>query len=320
MARDYTLRDNNRRNIEFNDVHPVSEVLPSHFIESNPKLVSFLENYYQYEDSDGSASALLHDIIKSRDITATDDSLLDELEDELLLGASYFQGFQNKRAAAKFSNTLYRSKGTQFSIEQFFRMFFGESPVVRYTKQDVFTIGEDNIGFESQKFITNDKLYQTFALLIKIGIPTDVWRDVYKLFVHPAGMYFAGQVLIESSTESFIATSMPDAIRSAVKPTAQGEATMSIGAFTDLTGIIADSDGAPGYHRIGTDQFKYFDSDTSAAVFRTGGEDILELIGPNSPTMDDVADSDGATLMDQDIRLFNTLDKVDYRWYDSDSA
>lgn len=320
MPRDYTLKDNNRRNIEFNDVHPVGDVLPSYFAEVHPKLISFLEAYYQYEDSDGSSARLVHDIIKSRDITATDESLLDELEDELLLGASYFNGFPNKRAAAKFSNTLYRSKGTQFSIEQFFRMFFGEAPVVRYTKQDVFRVGEDNIGFESQKFITNDRLYQTFALLIKIGIPISVWRDVYKLFVHPAGMYFAGQVLIESTVENFIPTAMPDFVPAILNPVVQGEATMAMGAFTDLTGIIADSDGAPGYHRIGTDQFKYFDSDTTAAVFRSGGEDILELIGPNSPTMDDQADSDTATLMDQDVRLFDTFDEVQYVWLDSDSA
>jgi hypothetical protein len=320
MARDYTLKDNNRRNIEFNDVHYVENALPSYFAESHPKLISFLNSYYQFEDSDGQASALIHDVMKARDITATPDSLLDELEDELLLGSSYFQGFTNKRAAAKFSNTLYRSKGTQYSIEQFFRMFFNTAPVVRYTKEDRFIVGESNVGFESQKFITDDKLYQTFALLIRIGIPISQWREVYKLFVHPAGMYFAGQVLIESFEDPFIPTEMPDFIKSTDNPTVQGEATMGMQAFADLTGIIVDSDGAPGYHRLDTTQFKYYDSDTTAAVFRTGGEGIIDLIGPNSPTFDDSADSDGATLFDQSVNLFDTFDEVKYVWYDSDSA
>lgn len=320
MSRDYTTRDNNRRNIEFNDVHLVEKALPSYFAEAHPKLISFLKTYYDFVDSDGAPDALVHDVIQVRDITATDDSLLDELEDELLLGSSYFQGFTNKRAAAKFSNTLYRSKGTQYSIEQFFRMFFNTAPVVRYTKQDRLIVGEDNIGFEAQKFITDDKLYQTFAILIKIGIPVSVWREVYKLFVHPAGMYFAGQVLIESSVESTIPTLMPNFTKSVNNPTVQGEASMGMQAFADLTGIIQDSDGAPGYHRIGLTQFKYYDSDLTASIFRTGGEDLLQLLGPNSPTMDDSADSDGATLFDQDVTLFDTMDEVEYVWYDSDSA
>lgn len=324
MSRDYTTRDNNRRNIEFNDVHLVEKALPSYFAEAHPKLISFLKAYYDFADSDGAPDALVHDVIQARDIQATDDSLLDELEDELLLGSSYFQGFTNKRAAAKFSNTLYRSKGTQYSIEQFFRMFFNTAPVIRYTKQDRLIVGEDNIGFEAQKFITDDKLYQTFAILIKIGIPVSVWREVYKLFVHPAGMYFAGQVLIESSVESTVPALMPDFVKSVLNPTVQGETAMGMQAFGDLTQIVPDSDGAPGYHRIGTTQIKDFvmddDSDITAALFRTGGEDIITLLGPNSPTMDDSADSDGATLFDQGVTLFDTMDEVEYVWYDSDSA
>ena len=109
----------------------------SSFRESYPKLINLLDQYYEFEDSDASPSRLLNDLFRSRDITQTDAELLKYIEDELLLGQSYFEGFQDKRAVpAKYSNTLYRSKGTKYSIQQFFRTFFGIDPEIIYTKEE----------------------------------------------------------------------------------------------------------------------------------------------------------------------------------------
>ena len=126
---------------------------------------------------------------------------------------------------------------TQYSAPQsvqFFRMFFETDPVVEYTKErrlmigpgpDSDKLGEDGIiGFEAQRFITNNKLYQTFAIAIRIGIPVSLWRDVYKLFVHPAGMYFEGEVLIETFNSPFIPGNMPNFEPAPVDITIQSEA------------------------------------------------------------------------------------------------
>ena len=186
-ALDITLQDLDRRDIDTPD-YKVKEVLPQFFRESYPKLINLLDQYYEFEDSDASPSRLLNDLFRSRDITQTDAELLKYIEDELLLGQSYFEGFQDKRAFAKYSNTLYRSKGTKYSIQQFFRTFFGIDPEIIYTKKNVFKVGETDsfIGDQSQRFLTNDKLYQTFAILIKAEKPFSEWKDTYKLFAHPS--------------------------------------------------------------------------------------------------------------------------------------
>ena len=154
MARDYTLKDNFRRDYTFTDKHQVEDVLPDYFKSEYPKLIKLLEYYNQFEDSDQSPGRLVHDIFLSRDISSTDEALLSFIEDELLLGQSYFEGFQNKRAAAKYSSNLYRSKGTLYSIQQFFRSFFGITPEVRYTKEDRFMVGvnDSRIGPESVSY------------------------------------------------------------------------------------------------------------------------------------------------------------------------
>ena len=325
MPRDYTLKDNFRRDYRFTDHHSVDQVLPDYFKADYPKLIKLLEAYNQFEDSDQSPARLVHDVIISRDITANDLSLLSFIEDELLLGQSYFEGFDNKRSAAKYSNTLYRSKGTLYSIQQFFRTFFGVTPDVRYTKEDRFMVGEDDsrIGFDSQKFLTDDKLYQVFAILIKADIPVETWREAYKLFVHPAGMYFGGQVLLEA-TGSINFDLMPDFVKTNTDIVIQGEA--SLGAAlqsTDLTGEV-DSDGRGTYGklRIGLPEAIEAIQDISLAEIDRNYDTIRELISTTSPTMDeDSAGTDGRVQrFSQDRAVFDTMDEVKYTYYDSDSA
>tara|TARA_R110000868_G_scaffold380_5_gene2897 strand:- start:1605 stop:2585 length:981 start_codon:yes stop_codon:yes gene_type:complete len=326
MSKDYTLKDNFRRDYSFTDNHQIEQVLPDYFKTEYPNLIKLLEYYYQFEDSDQAPSRLIHDIITNRDITAVDLTLLSFIEDELLLGQSYFEGFVNKRAAAKYSNTLYRSKGTLYSIEQFFRTFFGVTPDVRYTKEDRFMVGVDTsrIGSESQKFLTDDKLYQVFAILIKTNIPIQTWREAYKLFVHPAGMYFGGQVLLEGIGNIGFAQLMPDYIRSVDYPVVQGVATLTqVLTTTDLTGIV-DSDGRGVYGKLRIDlasTVKAYQNIPLEEIDRYY-DTIAEFIGTNSPTMDEDSVVGDARVARFDMARieFDTMDEVKYTWYDSDSA
>ena len=204
---DDTLRDDNRRELAFATGRDVEKVLPEHFKTEYPKLVSFLKEYFHFEDSDGSPSRLVNDLFYARDINQVDESLLSYIEDELLLGQAYFEGFLDKRTAAKFSHNLYSTKGTKFSIQQFFRMFYGIDVEVDYTKKDVFTVGSSEIGAESIKFLTNNELYQTFAIRIISELSQKDWERPYKLFVHPAGMFVGSEVRLENT--GLLGTSSP---------------------------------------------------------------------------------------------------------------
>lgn len=321
MADDYTLKDDNRRNIRYTDNHSVVDVLPQHFVEQYPKLVALLQYYYEHEDSEDSPARLIHDIIINKDITAVDQSLLSYIEDELLLGQSYFEGFQNKRAAAQYSNTLYRSKGTLYSIQQFFRTFFGTTPDVRYTKEDRIIVGESLIGYESQRYITDDKLYQTYAIQIKADIPISEWRDAYKLFVHPAGMYIGGEVQLVGST-SLALDAMPDYVKPLnLNPVVSGTASMGMVAYDDVTGIVQYLDSADDL-RIDLPTTIETYQNLELGVIDRYYDGVRELIGTNSPTFDE--DSAGTDYhvarFDMNESLFDTFDEVKYVWYSADSA
>ena len=179
----------------------VDLILPEHFAASYPKFLQILEAYYEFQEEE-KATELLHHIFSTRDITETDITLLSYIEDELLLGDAYFESFATgdaqKRAAANFSNTLFRSKGTKFAIQWFFRSFFNLDAEIVETQNQVFKLNEpaSAIGSNSLKFLTDDKLYQTFAYLVRCSIPISEWNELFKLFVHPAGMYLGGELLI----------------------------------------------------------------------------------------------------------------------------
>jgi hypothetical protein len=189
----------------------VENVLPEHFASLYPKFISLLEKYYDFQDEYKSTELLQH-LFAARDINETDITLLTFIEDELLLGEEYFKGFGKNetelRAAANFSNILFRAKGTKFAIEWFFRSFYGEDVEVLYPKENIFKVSdlESQLGPNSLRYLTDDKLYQTFAVLIRVGIPISKWKEVFKLFVHPAGMYLGGEVFIQDDVNPNIVT------------------------------------------------------------------------------------------------------------------
>ena len=297
---DDTLRDDGRREISQITGREVNKVIPEHFKTDYPKLVSFLEQYYHFEDSDGSPSRLVNDLFYTRDINQVDESLLSYIEDELLLGQSYFEGFTDKRTAAKFSNNLYRAKGTKFSIEQFFRMFFEVDIDLEYTKEQVFKIGEaeSEIGAESQKFITNAELFQQFALRITSELPFKKWQRPYKLFVHPAGMFIGSAVRLEGIVDNPLSApiSLVDSDLGqidVVGATAFGfdEVTQFLPEITGIARDSGDSDGI--FKRV------IIDDSFFTSLQNTSLEDIQKQYSTlraaelrTSPTFD--ADSNGA--------------------------
>ena len=290
--------DKNRRHINLRTAK-IQGVLPEYFAASYPKFIALLESYYDFLNVNDSTELLTH-LFSTRDVNETDITLLSFIEDELLLGEAYFQGFSKPnatpeeretqlRAAANFSSIMFRSKGTRFAIEWFFRSFYGLDSEVIYPKENIFKIGntESQIGPNSLRYLTDDKLYQTFALLVRVGIPISQWKEIFKTFAHPAGMYLAGEVLIDGEATSTASVMMQD---SAVTDRPTPEYSMSISpSSTAFEGTAFD------FTLIGSDV-----PDNTSALFyyishiSTSDSDFLITPpGELSPEYFDINDSAG---------------------------
>ena len=285
----YLKLDKNRRNIQIPQSR-VGEVLPSYFEADNPKLITLLEKYYDFLDSDGKQgfSSSIREIALNRDAEQNSIKALDELVKEIGNGLTSAAFFDEPRLMAKLLGQFYRVKGTLTSVEGFFRGFFGEEVAVEYPKDQIFIVGESNVGFESQKFIQNNALYQIFSVLLKTGISTSDYDNLYKKFVHPAGWFFQGQV--STATEVTLLPSSlasgdsirPDLI-TAVSTAVFGPETFISPSFefNELTGLL-DS----GSIRIRLDQLISTYQDVTSEELGQFYTSIDQLLTPNSFTFD----------------------------------
>lgn len=183
----------------------VGELLPEFFVSDYPLLVKFLERYYAYtkEDDTISYEAKIKELFDIREITSIELDALNYLLREIGNGVDttiFPEEGQEERAklSARLLANFYRKKGTQNSAEQFFKMFFNEDVEVLYPKNNIFYLndkpGNSLIGPESVKFITDDRRFQIFSVLLKTGLSSIDYDALYKKFVHPAGFYLASEV------------------------------------------------------------------------------------------------------------------------------
>lgn len=320
--KDKTLLDNNRTLLNLYRAE-IENVLPEFYTEEYPNIITLFDKYYEWLNAEDNVGGKINRLYASRDATQVPSELLPYLEDELLLGQAYFGGFINKREAIKRSNLLYRSKGTKYSIEQFFRAFYGVDPQVIYPKTNIFKVGpaidyslaDSNssgqqireeasaIGAESRKYLTDDKLYQVLSVLIRVGISVKEWGEVYKLFVHPAGVYLGSELLIEAINLShdgvvdtpglynngglnIIQQDEGDPIPEFISQTAVG--LFAGEGYVDVTLLTAgDSSIAVFRQDLNT---QYSQIGTSVTIEQTQEYlNMRELLSPNSITFDDSA-------------------------------
>ena len=314
--------DNRRRHLNLREPQ-VQSVLPEHFADAYPKFIKLLEEYYEWQ-GEYESTELLNHLFASRDINETDVTLLSFIEDELLLGENYFEGFgqseAEKRAAANFSSTLFRAKGSKFAIEWFFRSFYGLDAEVLYPKEDIFNVsdGESRIGPDYLNFLTDDKLYQTYALLIRVGIPISQWSEVFKKFVHPAGMYLGSEVLLASNDISNINLPNDSAVaRTSTSFTLTNDGPTDEGQTTNFRVVANNVPEKTGVVYAYVTHGSTRDSDFPLNAFTIPAHGPLNRYPAINKTIPLLTDSGGATL----ININNDSATFSIRsWVDSDGG
>lgn len=156
MSVDKTLTDIYRRE-PLIEKYEVENILPGHFDDKYPNLVKFLQEYHRSLEQADNPAEIIKKLLTVRDIAQTKTEFLSFISSELLLGKPYFETFNDKRSALQYSNLLYRSKGTEFSIKQFFRIFYNLDIEVEYGREQVFYIGdpkEETLDFVGNGNIT----------------------------------------------------------------------------------------------------------------------------------------------------------------------
>ena len=315
-----TLIDYNRRDINIR-TDKVEEALPEYFSTDFPTLQSFLNEYYNFMAGDDSSGAThnfneeVKNLYRNRDIQAASLKNLDQLIFEIGNELTAADIFTEPRFAATRLAKFYRKKGSVESVKEFFRLFFGEEIIVSYPKNDLFIVGESKIGYESQKFIRNNFLYQLYSLLITSGLSTQTWQELYKKFVHPAGWYFQGQVSTDGVGS--LSLSGPLSIAGGVDPIFGDSAEVFESAPFTLLTALRDSDGTTLRETL-DDTIDRYQSLSLGDLASIGYENIAEIMEPTSPTFDEDSDASLFPLGGKDFS--NAIETMDQNIFKYDSV
>jgi len=314
-----TLTDYNRNNSNFNQSR-VNNVLPEHFQDQYPVLVELVDKYYdwmsEWQDSAGRMPVSeLQEIAYLKDRETMPERFFEYMFNEAIngLGADFFN---LPRLALKYIPGLYQAKGTVISSEGFFRYLYNIDPDLIYPKNQMFIVGESEIGVDSLRYIQDSYFYQIYSILVKSSIPAAVWREVYTQYVHPSGFALFAEVLFETLvTNVKLNDTMPLAIPD-VDATTQilvDTASITITAPMELmTGVDSDLN-----LRFLVDKtFNLYDSDTGTTI----GD--LDSSYSEYASLSQALNADAWTFDDSsDIHHFsntvNTLDRNDFEYYSS---
>lgn len=276
-----TLTDLNRLPISMKK-SLVKEVLPSYFVSEYPNLITFLDAYYDFLDSDENFGDLIQDLHTIRDVEANTLLQLDLVFKEIALGISHTQ-FTTPREVLRNFAKFFRVKGTEYSAEGFFRAFFGEDVTVEYPKQNLFIVGESEIGMDSLKVLQDGALYQVLSVLVKVPLSIATWGNLYKKFVHPGGFYLGAEVLIQTTQSTSLLG--PSVFLDSDLYSDSGEITIS--GIATLTGDIETDQDLSLIQTMGNTSY-LLDSDGNYQWNRPGG-----LLETDSSYTDRNADSAG---------------------------
>ena len=299
-----TLTDYNRRDPNFQQPQ-VETIVPEHFKEQHPTLVTFIKKFYEYLEVAAGRNNLSN-VFYIRDVESTSEDFLDYLFFESIngLGADFFKF---PRLTLKFIPNFYPIKGTEVSVQGFFRYIYGVDSEQFYPKTRIFNVGESLIGAESLRFIQDSNFYQILSIQIKSPLGINQWRDVYKKYNHPAGFALFAETLFEkTATNSVMSAPLSIQDSAATEVTLEDFTVGTTGAFGTTTGI--DSSLTSRFYVDRGIQF-YQDSIGELTSAQKGEyTSIVDVLSTNSPRFSsndsDLFSDSSLQTMDEDIYAF----------------
>ena len=183
------------------------ELIPLHIRNSAQNLIAYIEDYYSYLEKNGLPSDVITCLNENQDIDSENDIFLEKIQAEIA-SAIPDNASLNKPKLFKRIVDLYKMRGTEDGIRQFFLIFFDEIVDIFYPNQQLFKLSSgdwDNTneiynnskGFASSyDKIQDGDYWQQFSYEIRSGVSVNSWKEHFLKFGHPAGLKLFAALLI----------------------------------------------------------------------------------------------------------------------------
>lgn len=127
--------------IEKNISNFIETQFPAIYREEGPMFVEFVKKYYEWLESSNNALYHSRRMLDYKDIDETVDDFVVKFKQKYLSDVQ-FDTVSQTRQLVKHSLDLYRSKGTERSVDLFFRAVFGKPAEVYYPGEDIFRLSD----------------------------------------------------------------------------------------------------------------------------------------------------------------------------------
>lgn len=178
----------------------VEQQFPAVFRELGPTFVLFVKKYYEWMEQPDNVLYHTRRLYEYRDIDETTDAFLVHFKETYLKNIQ-LGTVQNTRTLVKHSLDLYRSKGTEQSIELLFRLAFGTDAEIYYPRDDIFR-SSDGHWFEPEYLEVTISDHNSAYVGMQIqGEKSKATAYVEKAIRRYAGNHMLTDVLYISSRE-----------------------------------------------------------------------------------------------------------------------
>lgn len=114
----------------------IESQFPSFYREDGTKFITFIKSYYEWLEQSNNILYQTRKLLEYRDIDQTVEEFIVYFKEQTLKNIQ-FDVATNKRLLAKNALDLYRSKGTERSIDLFFKLVYAEPAKVYYPGDDI---------------------------------------------------------------------------------------------------------------------------------------------------------------------------------------
>lgn len=119
----------------------VENQFPSFYKEEGPQFIAFAKAYFEWMESANNVLYQARKLPEYRDIDTTVDEFILQFKEKYLKNIQ-FDTATNKELLVKNSLDLYRSKGTERSIDLFFKLVYGTAAEVRYPADNILRVSD----------------------------------------------------------------------------------------------------------------------------------------------------------------------------------
>ena len=119
----------------------IENQFPSFYKEEGPQFIAFVKAYYEWMETANNVTYQARKLPDYRDIDTTVDEFILQFKEKYLKNIQ-FDTATNKELLIKNSLDLYRSKGTERSIDLFFKLVYGTSAEVRYPADNILRVSD----------------------------------------------------------------------------------------------------------------------------------------------------------------------------------